>query len=216
MAGVLLVQLQESTLPPVNSNRSAWRSGAQLSPPIETARLTLRPLRESDLEQLVEIQSRPEVAQYTYWEPRKREAVQQWLALAMAVPALEADNQCLTLAAVERESDRLAGTLTFFLRSGEHQQGEIGLMFLPEFQGRGLAAEGDRVVLRLGFEVMRLHRIFGHCDGHNLPSARLMERLGRRQAAELIQNEWVKGEWTDDWIYAILNEEWRQALRTRP
>jgi RimJ/RimL family protein N-acetyltransferase len=37
-----------------------------------------------------------------------------------------------------------------------------------------------------------------------------------RQAAELIQNEWVKGEWTDDWIYAILDEEWRQALRTRP
>jgi RimJ/RimL family protein N-acetyltransferase len=160
MAGVLLVQLQESTLPPVNSNRSAWRSGAQLSPPIET--------------------------------------------------------ECLTLAAVEQESDRLAGTLTFFLRSGEHQHGEIGFMFHPEFQGRGLAAGGARVVLRLGFGVVRLPRIFGHCDGHNLPSARLMERLGMRQEAKLIQNEWVKGEWTADWIYPILDEEWRQALRTRP
>ena len=203
-------------MPPVNSNRSAWRSGAQLSPPIETERLTLRTLRKSDLEQLLAIQSRPDVARYLYWEPRKREAVQQWLAPAMATPALEADNQCLTLAAVERESDRLAGTLSLFLRSLEHQQGEIGFIFHPEFQGRGLAAEGARVVLRLGFEVVQLHRIFGHCDGRNLPSARLMERLGMRQEAKLIQNEWVKGEWTDDWIYAILDEEWRQAWRTRP
>jgi RimJ/RimL family protein N-acetyltransferase len=36
-----------------------------------------------------------------------------------------------------------------------------------------------------------------------------MQRLGMRQEAHLIQNERVKGEWTDELVFAILAEEWR-------
>jgi RimJ/RimL family protein N-acetyltransferase len=35
-----------------------------------------------------------------------------------------------------------------------------------------------------------------------------MERLGMRPEAHLIQNERVKGEWTDELVFAILAEEW--------
>jgi RimJ/RimL family protein N-acetyltransferase len=32
-----------------------------------------------------------------------------------------------------------------------------------------------------------------------------------RQEGRLLQNEKVKGEWTDEWIYAVLASEWRPA-----
>jgi RimJ/RimL family protein N-acetyltransferase len=37
--------------------------------------------------------------------------------------------------------------------------------------------------------------------------------LGLRQEAHLVENEWVKGEWTDEIVYAMLRDEWlaRQA-----
>ena len=45
--------------------------------PIETERLLLRPYREADIDVLHDIQSRPEVVRYLYWEPRTRERVEQ-------------------------------------------------------------------------------------------------------------------------------------------
>jgi RimJ/RimL family protein N-acetyltransferase len=35
-----------------------------------------------------------------------------------------------------------------------------------------------------------------------------MERLGMRREAHLVENEWVKGEWTDELVFAMLDREW--------
>jgi RimJ/RimL family protein N-acetyltransferase len=68
-------------------------------------------------------------------------------------------------------------------------------------------------MLGLGFGGLRLHRIVGRCDGRNLSSAQLMERLGMRREAHLVENEYVKGEWTDELIYAMLDREWQARHR---
>jgi RimJ/RimL family protein N-acetyltransferase len=36
-----------------------------------------------------------------------------------------------------------------------------------------------------------------------------MERLGMREEAHLRENEIVKGEWTDELVYAMLEDEWK-------
>jgi RimJ/RimL family protein N-acetyltransferase len=56
-----------------------------------------------------------------------------------------------------------------------------------------------------------MHRITGRCDGRNRRSARVLERDGTRHEAHLVENEFVKGEWTDDLIYAILGREWESS-----
>jgi RimJ/RimL family protein N-acetyltransferase len=70
------------------------------------------------------------------------------------------------------------------------------------------------VLLRLGFAGLGLHRIIGCCDARNLSSARLLERLGMRREAHFVHNEIFKGEWGDEFQYAMLDQEWverRQA-----
>jgi RimJ/RimL family protein N-acetyltransferase len=37
----------------------------------------------------------------------------------------------------------------------------------------------------------------------------VLEKLGMRREALLIENEWVKGEWQSEMDYAILEREWR-------
>ena len=71
------------------------------------------------------------------------------------------------------------------------------------------SAEAATELLRLGFEDLGLHRIVGRCDGRNEASIALMDRLGMRKEAHLKENEFVKGEWTDELIYAILRREWQ-------
>lgn len=43
---------------------------------------------------------------------------------------------------------------------------------------------------------------------------KLMARLGMRREAHFIHNEIFKGEWGDEFVYAMLQDEWR-ALRDR-
>jgi len=63
-------------------------------------------------------------------------------------------------------------------------------------------------MLRLAFEELRLHRVVERCDARNAASARLMERLGMTREAHLIENEFVKGEWTGEFVYAIREQQW--------
>ena len=77
-----------------------------------------------------------------------------------------------------------------------------------DHSGRGYAIEAARVVLGVAFGEFGPHRVTGSCDARNLASARLMERLGMRREAHFRSNEYVKDEWCDELVYAILREEW--------
>jgi len=99
--------------------------------------------------------------------------------------------------------------------SEAHRQGEIGFVFHPDYQGRGYASEAAVEMLRLGFGALDLHRIVGRCEAANAASARLMERLGMRQEAHFRENEFVKGRWDDELVFAILKREWESLLQSR-
>jgi RimJ/RimL family protein N-acetyltransferase len=77
--------------------------------PIETTRLHLRPLVETDFEDFYAYDSSPEVARYLYWEPRgpaeSREAFERHLRRT----ALEGEGDALVLATVWREVGKVVG-----------------------------------------------------------------------------------------------------------
>jgi RimJ/RimL family protein N-acetyltransferase len=176
--------------------------------PIETERLSLRPLTAGDLDDVHAYYSRPEVSRYLYWAVRDQERSREALETYARLDALDQEGDGLVLGAVRRDVGRVVGQVSLQWRSREHRQAEIGFVFNPDHHGRGLAREAAEAMLRLGFENLGLHRIYGRCDARNLASARLMERLGMRREAHLVENEFVKGEWTDELVYAMLEQEW--------
>jgi RimJ/RimL family protein N-acetyltransferase len=105
-------------------------------------------------------------------------------------------------------SGALVGDVSLYYVSKEHGQGEIGSSSTRPI-GLGYAGEAVGVLLGLGFDGLALHRIVGRCDPRNAASAGLMERLGMRREGHLLENEYVKGEWVGEYIYALLADEWR-------
>jgi RimJ/RimL family protein N-acetyltransferase len=174
--------------------------------PIETERLLLRPYREADIDVLHDIQSRPEVVRYLYWEPRTREQVEQ--VIRESSDQIDGEGGGLTLAIQPRGSDTMVGDVVLMYHSEAHRQGEIGYVLHPDHQGHGYATEAAREMLRLGFEQLGLHRIAGRLEARNSASAAVLERLGMRLEAHLHENEWVKGEWQSELVYAVLATEW--------
>ena len=178
--------------------------------PIDTERLRLRRFAREDLDGLTAIQSRPEVARFLYWEPRQGEEVEPALAKFIAEEiAGEADDESLSLAVERRADGALLGYVSIWLRSRQHRQVEIGFVFHPDAQGQGYASEAARELLVLGFERLGAHRVFGRTDARNQASAALMRRLGMRQEAHFREAEIFKGEWGDELVFAILEDEWR-------
>jgi RimJ/RimL family protein N-acetyltransferase len=164
-----------------------------------------------DLDELHSFHSRPDVARYLYWEARTREETRAALEAKTGQAELHEDNGTLSVAVELRETGALIGDLYLFWRSPEHRQGEIGFVFHPGHHGRGFATEAAREILRLGFDDLGLHRIYGRCDARNTSSARVMERLGMRREAHFVENELFKGEWGDELVYAMLRREWDSA-----
>jgi RimJ/RimL family protein N-acetyltransferase len=181
---------------------------APLAQPIQTPRLTLRPFSPADFDDLYAYQSRPEVARYLHWHARDRAQVRTALEEQCRETRLEDEGDWLTFAVVWRETGRVVGETGLKLVSREHRQGETGFVFNPDYQGKGIAAEAAAAMLTLAFDRLGWHRVTGSCDARNQRSARLMERLGMRREAHFIQSMMVKGEWTDELVYAILDHEW--------
>jgi RimJ/RimL family protein N-acetyltransferase len=180
--------------------------------PIESERLRLRPYDADDFEAYRDMQSRPDVVRYLYWGVRTLdELLETFDTKVTKRTVIEHEGDGLQLAVELRETGGIVGDVVLVWVSEEHEQGEIGYVVHPDHQGRGYATEASREMLRLGFEGLGLHRIVARCDARNTGSWRVMERLGMRREAHLRQNEIVKGEWTDELVYAMLADEWKAS-----
>ena len=171
--------------------------------PIETDRLRLRAPQPEDLVPLHAIQSREDVARWLYWGPRSVEDVSRSLDRQIN----QDRTRELALVAERLDSGELVGHVTLT---------EIGFMFHPDHHGQGFATEASRAVLALAFTTYDLHRVYGQLEPRNLASARVLEKLGMRREAHLIDNEWVKGDWQSKAIYALLAREWRAQQDREP
>ena len=178
--------------------------------PIETERLLLRPITADDVDDLHSYQSIPEVCRYIPPEPRTREQILERIATTYR-STLDEAGQYLNVAAERRADGRVIGDVVLFWHSAEHKSGEIGYVFHPDVAGQGYATEACRAVLALAFDGLGLHRVTARIDARNEPSAALARRLGMRQEAYLRENEWFKGEWTDELDFAILAAEWQAS-----
>ena len=185
----------------------------QPSYPIVTERLWLRPYHQHDFDALLAIHSRDDVNRYLYTLPRDGDGVQRLIDEAGRRSALRAQGDTLVLGLERRDNGGMIGNVILHWASEQHRQGEIGFVLHPAAHGQGFAREASLEMLRLGFDELHLHRITGRCDGRNGASARVLERLGMRREAHLVENEWVKGEWTDELVYAMLAGEWRAATQ---
>jgi RimJ/RimL family protein N-acetyltransferase len=177
--------------------------------PIETARLRIRPFAPDDLGPLIALYQIPEVLRFLYSDLRSDAEMAKVLEQRQAMTALKAPDDKLVLALELKESGTLIGEVVLVWLSEAHRSAEIGFILHPDFHGRGLAFEATMPLLRFAFEEMDCHRIIGRCDGRNAASARLMEKLGMRREAHFVENEFVKGEWTDELVYALRATAWR-------
>ncbi|MFJ3407495.1 GNAT family N-acetyltransferase [Promicromonospora sp. NPDC090134] len=184
-----------SSVPPAYRADPRW--------PVVTPRLALRPVAPDDAEAFFAWRSRPDVVRFMYQPPWDRQTADLKLRTWSSAP-FEEPGDVLVLA-VESDGDVVGETMLKWAVGP--RQAEVGYALHPDVGGHGLATEAVRATLRLAFESYGFHRVFARIDEENLPSVRVVQRLGLRQEARLVESDERDGGWSTELVFAILDRE---------
>ena len=175
-------------------------------PTIETERLTLRPMRVSDAEDMYCYARRSDVTEYLLWTPHlSRSYTEKYLKYIEGRYRL---GDFYDWAVVDKQSGRMIGTCGFTRFDCPNNVGEIGYVLSPEFHGRGFGTEAASRVLAFGFEELGLHRIEVKFMEGNTASRHVAEKLGMKFEGYRRDGMLVKGIYRTIGMSAILAEEY--------
>lgn len=177
--------------------------------PLETPRLRIRRFTEADAAPLQAYRSDPLVARYQSWDDFTLKDAARFVEEMQSLPC-GMPGAGFQFAIELRETSSLIGDCYLKRDRQEPRQAEIGYTLSRAYQGRGYATEAVSCLLNYAFPAFDLHRVIALCDCENAASVALLERLGLRREGHFRQNLWFKGKWTDEYLYAILREEWQQ------
>lgn len=180
---------------------------------IQTDRLLLRRFGHADLDAFVAYRSDGSVARFQSWGPSYSKAdAEEFLAEdSNVVPGQPGG--WLQIAIEERGTGNLCGDCAVRVTTEQPRTSELGVTLAPHYQNHGIASEAVMATLEWLFGEQDMHRVYAQADDRNTAAHRLLERLGFRLEARLIEADWFDGEWTTLRIYAVLKKEWLELRK---
>lgn len=104
--------------------------------------------------------------------------------------------------------NQLVGTVSFKNISHMMMYGEIGYDVGQAFQGKGIGTEAIRIFIGKIFSETSIRRIFAYVAEDNIPSRKLLERVGFQQEGVCREHFLINGKPTNEVIYGILRTDW--------
>jgi len=176
---------------------------------LNTKRVILREIEESDWIDVHKYASQKEVCQYQPWGPNTeietKEFIHQVIIDAKKVPRTR-----FAFAILVKETNSFIGTVEFNIRDQQNKIGEIGYIVHPSYWGMGYASEVAKEVISFGFLQYKLHRIYATCDVRNIASAKVLEKCGLILEGRMREDLLLRDGWRDTYLYSILEHEWEK------
>ena len=140
---------------------------------LETERLIMRPLVESDVDEIFAMRSDEEIMRFIR-EPQARDESFDWIKLVSARWHKDKLGFC---AVIEKKSQKFLGWCGIW-RLKETGEIEIGYAIDKANWGKGFATEAAERFMRYAFEQLNAEKIVAVARPENTASRRVMEKLG--------------------------------------
>jgi RimJ/RimL family protein N-acetyltransferase len=168
---------------------------------LSTVRLTLRPFRRSDWDDVHAYAADPDVVRYLDWGPNGPADTTAHLDEVVA------DSPTRLPYAIERRTDgRVVGSAELVIDSLTHRRAQMGYVLARDAWGQGYATEAAAAVLRFGLHDAGLRRVSATCDPDNTGSARVLEKIGMAYEGRLHSFFLIRGEWRDRLLFAAVRD----------
>jgi RimJ/RimL family protein N-acetyltransferase len=171
---------------------------------LEGKNVNLRVMEKDDLPLFVEWVNKPEV--FGEYNPLHQ------MSKTEAEKMLDSPSD-LQPFIVEKKDGSKIGFIAHFhvlhLGTGTKQL-EIGYSLVPSERGKGFCSEAVKIMVDYLFLSKDIMRIQAQTDQRNAASQKVLEKAGFKKEGILRKNFFMRGEWTDDYIYSIIREEWKE------
>ena len=174
-------------------------------PNLESERLVLRRLKDSDAPEVYKIRSNLERMKFIPRPILQNE--EEALAMIQMMNAKIDENTDINWGVCLKNSDKIIGFMGFYRVQPESYRTEIGYMILPEYDGKGYVSEAVTTMLNYAFNTVGFHSVEAVIDPNNFGSARVLEKNGFRKEAHFIENFFWNNEFIDSVHYGILKRE---------
>lgn len=116
--------------------------------------------------------------------------------------------------AIADEIDEYLGTISLKNIDYNNKSAEYAIALREKARGKGIATEATRLLLKKGFEDMKLHRIYLTVFSDNMSAIKLYERSGFIYEGELREHINRNGEFVSWRIYGILRNEYEKTIES--
>ena len=172
---------------------------------IHTERLTLRDYLETDLKDIHEYGSDPEVVKYMPFGPNTFEDTQNFLN-GVIVKQNEDPRTDYSLAVVLNSEDKMIGGCR--ISKVSQVEAHLGYILNRSYWGNGYATEAASAMVEFGFSELGVHRVYADCHPENAASIRVLDKIGLVLEGRRREYMMFHGEYSDTLLYSILEHEW--------
>jgi ribosomal-protein-alanine N-acetyltransferase len=170
-------------------------------PLLETERLYLRNVTESDKNEVLAIRSDKQMMQYI---PRPlTKTTDEAVAFIKSITEGIEKNELINWAIASKSDNKLIGMIGFYRMQKENHRSEVGYILHTNFQKQGIMQEALTCVINYGFNQLKLHTIEGVIDPRNTASENVLLRNGFIKEAHFRENFLHKGEFLDSVHYTL-------------
>jgi ribosomal-protein-alanine N-acetyltransferase len=177
-------------------------------PTLQTPRLILRGLEESDADAIFAYASSPTVTQYVLWEKHQsKDETLGYLRDHVLPRYLEKTPEPYGIC-LKETPETVIGTIGCHRVGGLNRTMEMGYVLSESYHRRGIMPEAAAALLDYVFANTDTERVQAHSMAENVPSQRVMQKIGMRHEGCLRSALFHRGRFWDMEMYSILRGEW--------
>jgi len=180
---------------------------------INSDRLFLQPIQMEDAESIFQYRSNAQVNQYQGWIPKTIYDVHDFISNKVS-NEINLQETWFQFVIIKKDNNELIGDIGVHFLGSDDFQVELGCTLNQTYHGKGYAFEAVTAIINYLFDVLGKRRIIASIDSRNQSSIRLIERLGFRKKAHIKENPVQNNGCADDFIYAILKDEWYKIRKS--
>jgi RimJ/RimL family protein N-acetyltransferase len=189
----------------VGARASDWRQALPvLTGP--TGHLTLRELRLSDARSLMTLLTTEEVSRFISPPPSTIDGFERFILWAQRERAA---GNYICFGVVPEGSDVAVGLFQIRRLEPDFAAAEWGFAIGSSFWGSGLFVEGARLVGDFAFDVLGVHRLEARAAVLNGRGNAALKKLGASRECLLRQSFLLNGEYLDQVLWTIVDDDWR-------
>ncbi len=181
---------------------------------LEDERVLLRPLLESDVENLLEISmNEPETWEYSLIRANGKENLEKYIQIALNAKANGTEFPFIVF---DKKSAKYAGSTRFYDINMQFKTLQLGYTWYGKaFRGTGLNKHCKFLLLQFAFETLGMERVEFRADNTNERSIAAMKSIGCKVEGVLRNHMPILGSDArrDSIILSILRTEWFDAVK---